>query len=153
MLHHLHPKNEYPQASRACKYSPFCCHWKRPVRYGDSPFPASAVAKGINTLDFASKIVCQQGCFSPLLETQSQGDIPLWTPHIFFAGWYQNCERQFVTGAKKNKRKHLRSDREGANLPFGADDLKLDMVQFQIISFCCGKSSEPLHPARLYICT
>lgn len=47
LLHHLHPKNKYPQASRACKYSPFCCHWKRSVRYGDSPFPASAVAKGI----------------------------------------------------------------------------------------------------------
>ena len=47
LLHHLHPKNEYPQASRACKYSSFCCRRKRSVRYGDSPFPASAVAKGI----------------------------------------------------------------------------------------------------------
>ena len=45
--HHLHPKNEYPQASRACKYPSFCCRRKRSVRYGDSPFPASAVAKGI----------------------------------------------------------------------------------------------------------
>ena len=68
--------------------------------------PLSSVSgcKRYNTLDFASKIVCQQGCFSPLLETQSQGDIPLWTPHIFFAGWYQNCERQFVTGAKKKQK-------------------------------------------------
>ena len=47
LLHRLYPKNEYPQASRACKYSSFCCHRKRSVRYGDSPFPASAVAKGI----------------------------------------------------------------------------------------------------------
>ena len=30
-----------------------------------------------NTLDLASKIVCQQGCFSPLLETQSHGASPL----------------------------------------------------------------------------
>ena len=27
---------------------------------------------------------------------------------------------QFATGAKKNKRKHLRQNREDANLPFGA---------------------------------
>ena len=47
LLHRLHPKNEYPQASRACKYSSFCCHRKRSVQYGDSPFPASApVAAG-----------------------------------------------------------------------------------------------------------
>ena len=47
--------------------------------------PLSSVSgrKRYNTLDFASKIVCQQGCFSPLLETQSQGAAPLWTPHIF----------------------------------------------------------------------
>ena len=47
--------------------------------------PLSSVSgrKRYNTLDFASKIVCQQGCFSPLLETQSQGISPLWTPRIF----------------------------------------------------------------------
>ncbi len=58
----------------------------------NSPFPASAVAKGINTLDFASKIVCQQGCFSPLLETQSQGIASLWTPAYFPRKWYPNCK-------------------------------------------------------------
>ena len=51
----------------------------------------------------------------------------------------QTVKMQFDTGAKKNKRKHLRQDREGANLPFGADNLKLDMVQFQIVSFCLGR--------------
>ena len=47
--------------------------------------PLSSVSgrKRYNTLDFASKIVCQQGCFSPLLETQSQGISPLWIPRIF----------------------------------------------------------------------
>ena len=47
--------------------------------------PLSSVSgrKRYNTLDFASKIVCQQGCFSPLLETQSQRDcIPLDTCHF-----------------------------------------------------------------------
>lgn len=47
--------------------------------------PLSSVSghKRYNTLDFASKIVCQQGCCSPLLEAQSQGDFSLWIPHIF----------------------------------------------------------------------
>ena len=47
--------------------------------------PLSSVSRKqrYNTLDFASKIVCQQGCFSPLLETQSRGESPLWTPHHF----------------------------------------------------------------------
>ena len=80
LLHRLHPKNEYPQASRACKYPSFCCRRKRSVRYGDSPFPASAVAKGINTLDFAAQNRVPTGCCSPLLETLSQRDcIPLDT--------------------------------------------------------------------------
>lgn len=45
--------------------------------------PLSSVSghKRYNTLDFASKIVCQQGCCSPLLETQSQRSYaPLDTP-------------------------------------------------------------------------
>ena len=32
---------------------------------------AAAVRQRYNTLDFTSKVVCQQGCCSPLLETQS----------------------------------------------------------------------------------
>ena len=35
-----------------------------------------------NTLDFASKIVCQQGCCAPLLETQQQRDVPFAIPHF-----------------------------------------------------------------------
>ena len=47
--------------------------------------PLSSVSgrKRYNTLDFASKIVCQQGCCSPLLETRSQRDgVPLDTPPV-----------------------------------------------------------------------
>ena len=56
--------------------------------------PLSSVSgrKRYNTLDFASKIVCQQGCFSPLLETQSRGDFPLWTPHLFSSQIVPNCK-------------------------------------------------------------
>ena len=70
-----------------------------------------------NTLDFASKIVCQQGCFSPLLETQSQRDAscllarsvllhrrsaPLWTPAIFLARRYPNCKNAVCNRCKEN---------------------------------------------------
>ena len=56
--------------------------------------PLSSVSgcQRYNTLDFASKIVCQQGCFSPLLETQSQGIASLWTPAYFLRKWYPNCK-------------------------------------------------------------
>ncbi|MGN1014867.1 MAG: hypothetical protein ACI4PM_05870 [Butyricicoccus sp.] len=37
---------------------------------------------------------------------------------------------QFATGAKKNKRKHPRLDRVSANLPFKADNVKLDVVPY-----------------------
>ena len=65
--------------------------------------PLSSVSRKqrYNTLDFASKIVCQQGCFSPLLETQSQGDSsPLDTPS-FSRKWYPNCKMQFATFPQK----------------------------------------------------
>ena len=56
--------------------------------------PLSSVSgrKRYNTLDFASKIVCQQGCFSPLLETQSRGVASLWTPTYYPRKWYPNCK-------------------------------------------------------------
>ena len=42
---------------------------------------------------------------------------------------------------RKYKRKHLRQNREGANLPFDADDLKLYEREFQIVSICCGREN------------
>ena len=65
--------------------------------------PLSSVSgrKRYNTLDFASKIVCQQGCFSPLLETQSQGIASLWTPHIFLENGTQTVKMQFDTIPQK----------------------------------------------------
>ena len=65
--------------------------------------PLSSVSRKqrYNTLDFASKIVCQQGCFSPLLETQSRGIASLWHPHIFFANGTQTVKMQFDTFPQK----------------------------------------------------
>ena len=66
--------------------------------------PLSSVSRKqrYNTLDFASKIVCQQGCFSPLLETQSQGDIPLWTLAIFFTRRHPNCKKAVCHRCEEN---------------------------------------------------
>ena len=75
---------------------------QRQVGGDDQRLPAavSAVHDVVdNTLDFASKIVCQQGCCSPLLETQSQrGYAPLDTPpvhavaiHPAPARWIRSC--------------------------------------------------------------
>ena len=75
-------------------------------------------------LDFASKIVCQQECYSPLLETQSQGmrlacrlgqcfkmlrilrsppetHTPLDTSHIFLENGTQTVKMQFDTFPQK----------------------------------------------------
>ena len=85
-----------------CKFLVFCC--LQPTKSACSAAagkclssvgqPLSSVSgrKRYNTLDFASKIVCQQGCFSPLLETQSRGVASLWTPAYFPRKWYPNCK-------------------------------------------------------------
>ena len=85
-----------------CKFLVFCC--LQPTKSACSAAagkclssvgqPLSSVSgrKRYNTLDFASKIVCQQGCFSPLLETQSQGIAFLWTPAYFHRKWYPTCK-------------------------------------------------------------
>lgn len=63
--------------------------------------------------------------------------------HLQFSshGGTQTVKIQFATGVKKSKRKHLCQNREDANLPFDAGNLKLDEQQFQIISFCCGRKN------------
>ena len=56
-----------------------CNHTFRGVLH----FRLPSALQRYNTLDFPRKIVCQQGCYSPLLETQSQrGSTPLWIPHL-----------------------------------------------------------------------
>ena len=49
------------------------------------PLSAASGIERYNTLDFASKIVCQQGCCSPLLETPNRKRVALFgnTPYFF----------------------------------------------------------------------
>jgi len=74
------------------------------------------------------------------LETLRQWDcIPLDTCNFLHTAVPKLKKYSLPPVRRKYKRKHLRYDSESANLPFGADNLKLDMVQFQIISLCCGR--------------
>ena len=93
-------KSVCPTAAAKCLPDAICPHsrWRsqplssvsRKQRYNTLDFPTeNRVPTGmllapIGNPDFASKIVCQQGCFSTLLETQSRGISPLWTPPIIF---------------------------------------------------------------------
>ena len=56
--------------------------------------PLSCVSghKRYNTLDFASKIVCQQGASRPYWKPRAKGIASLWTPAIFFSRRYPNCK-------------------------------------------------------------
>ena len=65
--------------------------------------PLSRVSgrKRYNTLDFAEQGRVPTGCYSPLLETLSQGDIPLRTPHFSSLVSTQTVKIQFVADAKK----------------------------------------------------
>ena len=88
--------------------------------------PLSSVSgrQRYNTLDFASKIVCQQGCCAPLLETQRQrgaglrwrpqsvkrfealteptGETSLCNPSIFLAGAYTGCKNAACHACSEN---------------------------------------------------
>jgi len=57
-------------------------------------------------------------------------------------GGTQTAKMHFAFGVKKIQKEALHRDRESTNLPFGADNLKLNMVQFQIISICCGRKKQ-----------
>ena len=68
--------------------------------------PLSSVSgrKRYNTLDFASKIVCQQGCSRPYWKPRAEGIFPLWTPHFSSHGGNQTVKMQYATGAKKKQK-------------------------------------------------
>ena len=57
---------------------------------------------------------------APIGNPEPRDFTPLDTSNIFLENGTQTVKMQFATGVKKNKRKHLRQNREGANLPFGA---------------------------------
>ena len=129
-------KSACPTVAEKCLPTDICPR----SRWRSQPLSRVSRKQRYNTLDFASKIVCQQGCYAPLLETPRQWDcIPLDTCNFLHTAVPKLKKYSFPPVRRKYKRKHLRHDSESANLPFGADNLKLDMVQFQIISLCYGR--------------
>ena len=127
--------------------------------------PLSSVSgrKRYNTLDFASKIVCQQGCFSPLLETQSQGmrlacrlgqcfkmlrilrsppetRPPSGHPHIFLENGTQTVKMQFATIPRKIQKKAEAPIVSSIKLPFNAENSNSRIWIFEFLheSTMCG---------------
>ena len=65
---------------------------------------AAAVRQRYNTLDFASKVVCQQGCCSPLLETQSRRNLHLGSPFGLPGGGYPYGKNGWVNHVRQRER-------------------------------------------------
>ena len=64
-----------------------CCHTLPSRRGCRQPLSRVSRKQRYNTLDFASKIVCQQGCCAPLLETQRQrgllpSELPIFSSQV-----------------------------------------------------------------------
>ena len=64
---------------------------------------AAAVRQRYNTLDFVTKVVCQQGCCSPLLETQSRRDFHLGSP-FGLPGGYPSKKNGWISHARQRER-------------------------------------------------
>ena len=64
---------------------------------------AAAVRQRYNTLDFASKVVCQQGCCSPLLETQSRRGFRFGSP-FGLPGGYPFEKKGWRSPARQSER-------------------------------------------------
>ena len=79
-----------------------CSHTFR----GVLQFRLPSAPQRYNTLDFPREVVCQQGCCSPLLETQSQGVAPLWTPLFSSPVYIQICSGLYISQLPKTQKSH-----------------------------------------------
>ncbi len=66
--------------------------------------PLSSVSgrKRYNTLDFASKIVCQQGFSRPYWKPRAKGFHPSGHPIYFPRKWYPNCKNAVCCHSSEN---------------------------------------------------
>ena len=82
-------KSACPPAAEKRLPTAICPH----SRWRSQPLSSVSRKQRYNTLDFASKIVCQQGCCAPLLETQRQrGFSPLNSPY-FLRRWVSKLQK------------------------------------------------------------
>ena len=98
-------KSACPTAAKKCLSASFCLY----CRCRSQPLSSVSRKQRYNTLDFPRKIVCQQGCYSPLLETQSRGITPLWSPLFSSPVYIQICPSLHISHspkAKKSRRLH-----------------------------------------------
>lgn len=82
-------KSACPTDAEKCPPTAICPY----SRWRSQPLSSVSRKQRYNTLDFASKIVCQQGCYAPLLETQRQrGFSPLNSPY-FLRRWVSKLQK------------------------------------------------------------
>ena len=74
-----------------------------------APFPRQPEAKGYNTLDFASKIVCQQGCSRPYWKPCVKGDSPPLNTPYFLRCEYPSCKNTVWNTCSENAKEAVLS--------------------------------------------
>lgn len=70
--------------------------------------PLSSVSgrKRYNTLDFASKIVCQQGCSRPYWKPRAEGIFSSGRPSFSSPVYIQTCDRLYILHSPKTQKSH-----------------------------------------------
>ena len=108
ILHLCHlgvTKSACPTAAEKCLSTAICPY----SRWRSQPLSRVSRKQRYNTLDFASKIVCQQGCCAPLLETQRQrGFSPLNSPY-FLRCEYPSCKNTVWNTCSENAKEAVLS--------------------------------------------
>ena len=83
-----------------------CCHTLPHRRVRRQPLFRASRKQRYNTLDFASKIVCQQGGSRPYWKPNGKGMFPLQSL-IFLAGAYTNCKNAACNACSENAKGSL----------------------------------------------
>ena len=109
ILHLCHlgvTKSACPTDAEKCPPTAICPY----SRWRSQPLFRVSRKQRYNTLDFASKIVCQQGCCAPLLETLRQRGFPppLNTPY-FLRCEYPSCKNTVWNTCSENAKEAVLS--------------------------------------------
>lgn len=85
---------------------------------------------------WSTRLSCGKSCANrntsrPIGNPEPRSCAPLDTPFFLHTAVPQPHKCRLAPVRRKNKRKHLRFDCESANLPFGADNLKLNSLQIK----------------------
>ena len=103
ILHLCHlgvTKSACPTAAEKCLSTAICPY----SRWRSQPLSRVSRKQRYNTLDFASKIVCQQGCSRPYWKPSGKRNIPFAIPHFLRRRIckLQKCSLEHLLRKRKN---------------------------------------------------